>query len=120
MSLPEVYNDSIALFEKTFNVPQLVFDIISRVKNPAVCGKLYECEVVSATRELFNIRFEFKTDENTYFDVLFNICNSLERAEEFTGNLGCSLDNVESVTGNKYKIFYANTFNVIILGRINE
>ena len=120
MSLPEIYNESIALFEKSFDLPVLVFDILSRVKESAVCGKLYESEIISVTKELFKIKIEFKTDENTYFDAIFNLENSLERATEFIGQLGYSLNNIESAVGEKYKIFYGNLFNIIILGKVND
>lgn len=110
----EIYNESIDLFYKTFDVPKLCFEILSMVKTDAVCGKLYNAEVVSAKSELFKVRIEFRTEENTYFTVAL----SFENADEFCYNLGCNKENVESVIGNKYKVFYANIFDTIVLGRI--
>ena len=114
----EIYNESIELFYKTFDVPKLCFEILSKVKNPAVCGKLYDVEVVNVTRELFKIRIEFKTNEDTYFDVVYNLENSLEKAEEFCGSMGYSIDTIENAKTNKYKVFYANMFETIMLGRL--
>lgn len=120
MSLPVVYKESIELFEKTFNVPKLVFEIISMIKNPAACGKLYDVEVVSAKQEGFKLRIEFKTNEDTYFTQAFNLEERLDAADEFLGQLGCSLLTVNSIIGKKYKVFYENIFRTIILGRIND
>lgn len=115
--LPEIYNESVDLFYKTFDVPKLCFEILSKVKTQATCGKLYDVEVVNVTRELFEIKIEFKTDENTYFDIIFNLENSLGRAEEFCGQMGYSIDKIEESKGAKYKAFYANMFDTIILGK---
>lgn len=115
----KIYNESIELFYKTFDVPKLCFEILSKVKNPAVCGRLYDVEVVNVTRELFKIRIEFKTDEDTYFDTVFNLENTLEKAEEFCGTMGYSIDRIEDAKGNKYKAFYANMFETIILEKFN-
>jgi hypothetical protein len=117
-NLPEIYNESIDLFYKTFDVPKLVFEIISNIKNPAACGKLYEVEVVSAKQEGFRIKIEFKTNEDTYFTQAFNLENRLDSADGFLGQLGCSLSTINSVIGRKFKVFYENPFNTIILGRI--
>lgn len=114
--LPEVYNDSIKLFYETFDVPKLVFDIVSRIKNPAVCGRLYDVEIISIKQEGFRIKIEFKTNENTYFTQTFNLENRLDAADDFLGKLGCSLSNMETVRGKKYKVFYENLFNTIVLG----
>lgn len=116
MSLPEVYKDSIELFEKTFDVPKLCFDILSRVKEPATCGKLYKVEVINVVNELFKLKVEFKTDENTYFDVVYNLENSLSKAEDFCGSLGCTINSLDSIKGRRYKVFYANIFETIVLG----
>lgn len=117
-NLPEIYNESIDLFYKTFDVPKLVFDIISNIKNPAECGKLYEVEVVNSKMESFLLKIEFKTDQDTYFTQAFNLENRLDSADSFLGQLGCSLATVNSVIGRKFKVFYENPFNTIILGRI--
>ena len=116
--LPKTYNDSIKLFYETFDVPKLCFDVISRIKNPAACGKLYEVEVVSAKQEGFRIKIEFKTNEDTYFVQAFNLENRLDSADGFLGQLGCSLQTLNCVVGRKFKVFYENPFNTIILGRI--
>lgn len=118
--LPEIYNDSIKLFYETFDVPKLVFDIVSRIKNPAICGKLYDVEVVSVKQEGFKIKIEFKTNEDTYFTQNFALDNRLDAANDFLGKLGCSLKTLDSIKGNKYKVFYENVFNTIVLGRIND
>lgn len=118
--LPEIYNDSMKLFYETFDVPKLVFDIVSRIKNPAVCGRLYEAEVVSIKQEGFRIKIEFKTNEDTYFTQNFALDNRLDTAIEFLGDLGCSLQTLDSIKGNKYKVFYENVFSTIVLGRIDD
>lgn len=120
MSLPEVYKDSVELFSKTFDVPKLVFDVISMIKNPADCGKLYDVEVVSAKQEGFRLKIEFKTNEDTYFTQAFNLEVRLDAADDFLGQLGCSLATLDSIKGKKYKVFYENVFKTIILGRIND
>lgn len=117
-NLPEIYNESIDLFYKTFDVPKLCFEILSKVKNPATCGKLYDVEVVNVVRELFKIKIEFRTNENTYFDMVFNLENSLERAETFCGQMGFSIDKIEECKGAKYKVFYANMFDTVMLSKL--
>lgn len=116
MMLPEVYKDSIELFEKTFDVSQLVFDIITRVKNPATPGKLYVAEVVSVKNDLFKVKIEFKTEENTYFDTVLMENNAIETIAK----MGFSLNNTDDMIGCKYNVFYENTFKVEILGKVNN
>ncbi len=118
MSLPDIYKESIELFEKTFDVPKLVFDIVSMIKNQAECGKLYEVEVVGVKMEGFKLKIEFKTNEDTYFTQVFNLENRLDAADEFLGNMGVSLQNVDSLKGRKFKVFYENIFRTIVLGGI--
>lgn len=119
-NLPEIYNESVDLFYKTFDVPKLCFEILSKVKNPATCGRLYDVEVINVTRELFRIKIEFRTDESTYFDMVFNLESSPDRAENFCGQMGFSIDKIEQAKGKKYKVFYANMFETMILGKIND
>lgn len=118
MSLPDIYKDSIELFEKTFDVPKLVFEIVSMIKNPATCGKLYDVEVVNVKMEGFKLRIEFKTNEDTYFTQGFNLENRLDVADEFLGNMGVSLQSVNSLKGRKFKVFYENMFRTVVLGEI--
>ena len=114
--LNEIYKDSIDLFEKTFDVPKLVFDIVTRVKNPATTGKLYVAEVVSVKNDLFKIKIEFKTEENTYFEVVF----MEDKAIESVAKMGFTLNNVDDMVGCKYKVFYENVFRTEILGKVND
>lgn len=111
----DIYEKSMELFYKTFDVPKLCFDILSRVKNPATCGKIYDVEIVNVTKEMFRIKIEFKTNENTYFEVIFNLENSRDRADDFCGQMGFTVDKIENAKGKKYKVFYANMFEVVIL-----
>ena len=116
--LPEIYKDSIDLFYSTFDVPKLCFEIISRVKNPATCGKLYEVEVISAKMEGFKVKIEFKTNEDTYFMRVFNLENRLDAADEFIGLMGASIKTLDSLIGKRYKVYYENVFNTVILGKV--
>lgn len=120
MSLPDIYKESIDLFQKTFDVPKLVFEIISMIKNPATCGKLYDVEVISVKQEGFKLKIEFKTNEETYFTQAFNLEVRLDAADSFLGRLGCSLNTLNSIVGKKYKVFYENLFNTIVLGRNDD
>lgn len=118
MSLPSIYNDSIELFYKTFDVPKLVFSILSKIENPAVCGRLYEAEIVDVKMEGFRLKIKFKTNEDTYFWRNFNLEERLDAADEFLGQLGTTLSDVDRIIGRKYKVFYENIFNTVILGSI--
>jgi len=118
MSLPDIYKGSIELFEKTFDVPKLVFEIVSMIKSQATCGKLYDVEVVNAKMEGFKLKIEFKTNEDTYFTQAFNLENRLDIADEFLGNMGVSLQSVNSLKGRKFKVFYENIFRTVVLGEI--
>ena len=116
MMLPDIYKDSIDLFEKTFDVPKLVFDIVTRVKNPATPGKLYVAEVVSVKNDLFKVKIEFKTNENTYFDLVL----MEERSIETVAKMGFTLKNADDMIGCKYNVFYENVFKIEILGKVNN
>ena len=115
MTLPTEYNESIELFKKTFDVPKLCYEILSLIKHPAKEGKLYDVEVVSAKFENFKVSVEFRTNEETYFTMNYNLQTRLDAADEFLGRMGTNTQKIREIEGKKFKVFYQDMFNCIIL-----
>lgn len=116
--LPEIYKDSIELFNKSFDVPKLVFDIVTRIKEPAVEGRVYDAEITSAKMENFKLTIEFKTEENTYFTVIASMDTRMEYVDELLAGLRCNICNVDMLPGCKFKVYYENMFKTYVLGEI--
>lgn len=119
-TLSPVYKDSIELFYKSFDVPKLVYEILSRVKEPAEPGRMYNATITKAEVADFRVRIEFKTDEETYINLVYNLENRLSAADDFLGRTGCTLNNVSPCVGRKFQIYYESVFNVVLLKEIKD
>lgn len=110
-----VDSPAIELFWKTFDVPALCYRILKMVKEPAELGRMYDVEVLSAQLQDFKLRIEFKTTEETYINLIYNLDNRAEDAIYFLGQMGASLSDLKPCIGKKYKVFYESPFSVVII-----
>lgn len=107
-------------FSETFDVPTLCKEIIERIKTPAETGKMYKVECVNVKKSnLSNIEIEFRTTENKYINMKFNLDNGFDRCINFLSTLGTDYQNVENVKGNKYEIFYQDSWNMFIIKKLH-
>lgn len=102
-------------FKDTFDVGQICYDLIQRIKEPAVSGKIYDIECTKAERKDGVISFEFRTSENKYIDIKFNLLSAFDRTLDFINSLCIDLDNIDTVKNKRYNAFYKDEWNLIIL-----
>lgn len=107
-------------FSETFDVPNLCKEILERIKIPAESGKLYQVECTGISKPTgFNIEFEFRTDDNRYMMMKFNLESNFDKCMDFISSLGYDYQNVENVKGNRYEVFYQDNWNMFIIKKLH-
>ena len=107
-------------FSETFDVPTLCKEVLERIKTPAETGKLYEVECIGFSKKSgFSMEFEFKTNENTYITMKYNLDNNFDSCMNFLTSLGVSYQTVESVKGNRYTVFYQDKWNMFVVKKLH-
>lgn len=87
------------LLNETFDLPALALEIAQRIKQQASCG-IYDCVVSKAVRNGYVVEIEFKTPDNEYITVKFDLMKEFGAREyyEMMGAMG--VQSFESLAGN--------------------